>query len=63
MRIVYFSHSYRENDRLVNDFFSRLMESEGILISLDPPSNTVNGAKLVRHLNSSDGMVASPHVA
>ena len=34
------------------------MESEGILVSLDPPSKTVNAAKLQRHLNSSDGMVA-----
>ena len=58
MQIVYFSHSYRPEDQRVNDFFSRLMESEGLVLSLDPPSESVNTAKLQRHLNSNDGMVA-----
>jgi hypothetical protein len=58
MQLVYFSHSYRQDDQRVNDFFSRLMESEQLILSLDPPSETVNTAKLQRHLNSSDGMVA-----
>ncbi len=58
MQIVYFSHSYRQDDQRVNDFFSRLMESEQLVLSLDPPSETVNAAKLQRHLNGNDGMVA-----
>lgn len=71
MALVYFAHSYRERDARVVDYFGRLMRSEGLIPSLDPPSDTVNGAKLQRHLNSSDGMVAvlsrresgtSPHI-
>jgi hypothetical protein len=58
MQIVYFSHSYREDDQRINDFFSTLMKTEDLVISLDPPSERVNAAKLQRHLNSSDGMVA-----
>jgi hypothetical protein len=47
------------------------MRSEGFIPSLDPPSETVNAAKLERHLRSCDGMVAiltrreggvSPHI-
>jgi hypothetical protein len=34
------------------------LESEQVVLSLDPPSQTVNAAKLQRHLNSNDGMVA-----
>jgi len=69
--LVYFAHSYRERDARVVDYFGRLMRSEGLLPSLDPPSDAVNGAKLQRHLNSSDGMIAvlsrresgtSPHI-
>jgi hypothetical protein len=69
--LIYFAHSYRERDARVVDYFGRLMRSEGLVPSLDPPSDTVNSAKLQRHLNSSDGMVAvltrresgtSPHI-
>jgi hypothetical protein len=69
--IVYFSHSYRGQDAEINDYFGRLLESEGLTLSLDPPSDSVNSAKLERHLNYSDGMVAvltrreggvSPHI-
>jgi hypothetical protein len=69
--IVYFAHSYRERDAGVVDFFARLIRSEGLTLSLDPPSDSVNGAKLQRHLNASDGLVAvlsrrpegtSPHI-
>src|SRR6266487_929394 len=71
MALIYFAHSYRDRDAKVVDYFGRLMRSEGLIPSLDPPSRTVNGAKLQRHLNSSDGMVAvlsrresgtSPHI-
>jgi hypothetical protein len=69
--IVYFSHSYRPRDAMVNDYFARLMEAEGLLASLDPPSTLVNSAKLERHLSHSDAMVVvlteretgvSPHI-
>ncbi|MFC5060734.1 hypothetical protein [Actinomycetospora atypica] len=71
MSIVYFAHSYRERDAKVVDFFARLIRSEGLTVSLDPPSNSVNASKLQRHMNASDGMVAvlskrpegtSPHI-
>ena len=71
MSIVYFAHSYRERDAGVVDFFARLIQSEGLTLSLDPPSDAVNGAKLQRHLNASDGLIAvlsrrpegtSPHI-
>ncbi|MEV0295313.1 hypothetical protein [Nocardia sp. NPDC050710] len=71
MSIVYFAHSYRERDAAVVDFFARLIRSEGLSLSLDPPSDAVNSAKLQRHLNASDGMIAvlsrradgtSPHI-
>ena len=71
MNIVYFSHSYRKEDADIVRYFGRLLRSENLIPSLDPPSETVNAAKLERHLNSSDGMVAvvtkrqggvSPHI-
>lgn len=71
MNIVYFSHSYRKEDADIVRYFGRLLRSENLIPSLDPPSETVNSAKLERHLNSSDGMVAvvtrrqggvSPHI-
>lgn len=71
MSIVYFAHSYRERDAGVVDFFGRLIRSEGLTVSLDPPSDAVNSAKLQRHLNASDGLIAvlsrrpegtSPHI-
>jgi hypothetical protein len=69
--LVYLSHSYRPRDAAVNDYFARLIESEGLMPSLDPPSTDVNSAKLERHLGQSDAMVAilterengvSPHI-
>jgi hypothetical protein len=71
MNSVYFSHSYRKEDADIVRYFGRLLRSENLIPSLDPPSETVNSAKLERHLNSSDGMVAvvtkrqggvSPHI-
>jgi hypothetical protein len=55
--LVYFSHSYRPRDALINDYFARLMEAEGLIPSLDPPSVNVNSAKLERHLGYCDAMV------
>jgi hypothetical protein len=69
--LIYFSHSYRPRDVLVNDYFTRLMKSEDLLPSLDPPSSSVNSAKLERHLGQSDAMISvlteresgiSPHI-
>jgi hypothetical protein len=69
--LVYLSHSYRPRDAVVNGYFARLIESEGLLASLDPPSTGVNSAKLERHLVQSDAMIAilteretgvSPHI-
>jgi hypothetical protein len=69
--LVYLSHSYRPRDATINDYFVRLIESEDLVPSLDPPSATVNSAKLERHLMQSDAMIAilteresgvSPHI-
>lgn len=58
MNLVYFSHSYRKEDADFVRYFGRLIRSEEFLPSLDPPSKSVNGSKLERHLRNSDGMVA-----
>lgn len=58
MNIVYFSHSY--NDPLVNEYFSQLIQSENLILSLDPPSDSFNAAKLIRYLNNCNGMIALP---
>lgn len=56
---------------MVNAYFARLIESEDLVPSLDPPSTDVNSAKLERHLGHSDAMIAilteretgvSPHI-
>lgn len=56
MHLIYYSHSYR--DKEINEFFQELMLREGLLPSLDPPSDRLNAAKPERHLRSTDGMVA-----
>ena len=69
--LIYLAHSYRPRDAMVNAYFARLIESEGLVPSLDPPSTDVNSAKLERHLGHSDAMIAilteretgvSPHI-
>jgi hypothetical protein len=45
MNLVYFSHSYREQDALCVNYFGRLIRSEGLIPSLDPPSESLNAAK------------------
>ena len=71
MRLVYFSHSYRKEDAPVVRYFGELIRAEGLLPVLDPPSESVNAARLQRHLRDSDGMVVvltrrdadvSPHI-
>jgi hypothetical protein len=58
MPTVYYSHSYRKPDANIVVYFMKEMEREGIFPSLDPPSESVNSAKLERHLRSTDGMIA-----
>lgn len=71
MRLVYFSHSYRPEDAPVVRYFGELIRTEGLIPVLDPPSESVNAARLQRHLRDSDGMVVvmtrrdtgvSPHI-
>lgn len=71
MLLVYFSHSYRREDAAIVRYFGELIRSEGLLPVLDPPSESVNAARLQRHLRDSDGMVVvltqrdtgvSPHI-
>jgi hypothetical protein len=56
--VVYYSHSYRDVDARFVGYFADLLRREGFIISLDPPSKSVNASKLQRHLRSSDAMVA-----
>lgn len=58
MSIIYFSHSYRKEDNFLVEYFGQLIQSQGLILSLDPPSRSVNAAKLERHFNDSNGMVA-----
>ncbi len=44
MQLIYSSHSYRKPDASVVKFFGVLMRSEGLVPSLDPPSNRLNSA-------------------
>lgn len=71
MQLVYFSHSYRKEDAAVVRYFSDLIRAQGLVPILDPPSDSVNAARLQRHLRDSDGMVVvltrrdtgvSPHI-
>lgn len=58
MNVVYFSHSYRKEDNFLVKFFGELIQSQELVLTLDAPSENVNAAKLERHINSTDGMVA-----
>ena len=59
MQIVYWAHSYRPEDARINEHFGLLIEkAERMIINFDPPSRSVNEAKLLQNLRSCDGMVA-----
>lgn len=58
MNIVYYAHSYRDEDADVVGFFATLMRTLDMTPSLDPPSDTLNAAKPARHLRETDGLVA-----
>ena len=58
MHIVYWAHSYRDDDAAINEHFGVLIEqAEQMIINLDPPSPSVNEFKLDQNLRSCDGMV------
>ncbi len=68
---VYFAHGYREREAPFAAFFGKLLRKQSLLPSLDPPSESVNAAKLERHLRYTKGLVAivsnrdsavSPHI-
>ena len=59
MQIVYWAHSYRKPDALLNQHFGMLIEeSEKMVVNFDPPSDAVNAAKLQQNLRACDGMIA-----
>jgi hypothetical protein len=59
MHIVYWAHSYREDDAAINRHFGVLIErAERMIVNFDPPSESVNESKLLQNLRSCDGMVA-----
>ena len=57
MHIVYWAHSYRDEDADINKHFGVLIErAEKMIINLDPPSPSVNESKLDQNLlNSTAG--------
>ena len=59
MHIVYWAHSYRDEDAAINRHFGILIEqAEHMIVNFDPPSKSVNSSKLEQNLRSCDGMVA-----
>jgi hypothetical protein len=59
MHVVYWAHSYRDEDAALNRHFGMLIEqAERMIVNFDPPSQSVNESKLDQNLPSCDGMVA-----
>lgn len=59
MQTVYWAHSYRPDDRSVTEHFGLLIESAArLIVNFDPPSASLNAAKLEQSLRGCDGMVA-----
>lgn len=56
--VIYYSHSYRPEDGKIVDYFGELINKQNLILSLDPPSKSFSRAKLTRHLNNCDGMIA-----
>lgn len=51
MQIVYWAHSYREEDAAINRYFGLLIDqAESMIVNFDPPSKSVNEAKLDQNL-------------
>jgi len=58
MQIVYWAHSYRPEDAVINNHFGILIEKAArMIVNFDPPSKKVNTSKLEQNLRSCDGMV------
>lgn len=57
MVAVYFAHSYRDEDIAINQYFMNLMRDNGIMPSVDVPSNKLNSAKLERQFGFTSGLV------
>ena len=59
MQIVYWAHSYRQEDAVINRHFGILIEKAArLIVNFDPPSKRVNASKLEQNLRSCDGMIA-----
>jgi hypothetical protein len=59
MQIVYWAHSYRDEDAELNRHIGLLIEkAEQMIVNFDPPSKSVNDSKLAQNLRSCDGLVA-----
>lgn len=57
VQLIYYAHSYRTEDHLINEFFQELVVDEALTPSLDPQSDRLNAAKPERHLRSTDAML------
>jgi hypothetical protein len=55
---IYFAHSYRDEDRSLNDYFLNLMQDQRLAACVDVPSNRLNAAKQERQLGFASGLVA-----
>ena len=55
---VYFAHSYRDEDRRINEHFLNLMKDKGFSPCVDIPSNRLNAAKQERQLGFAAALVA-----
>src|ERR1051325_7677789 len=54
---IYWAHSYRDQDAAVNRHFGKLITAcERMPLNFQPPSQSVNEAKLAKNLNGCDGM-------
>lgn len=59
MQIIYWAHSYRQEDAAINRHFGILIEQAAqMIVNFDPPSEKVNASKLEQNLRSCDGMIA-----
>lgn len=59
MQIIYWAHSYRQEDAAINRHFGILIEQAArMIVNFDPPSDKVNASKLEQNLRSCDGMIA-----
>lgn len=56
MASIFFSHSYREPDREINEHYLKLLQLRGFVSSIDVPSPRLNSAKLERQLGFTKGL-------